>query len=264
MGCLLKNNIMQRLFYEAKKYPEIDVVFHFAWKGLCGPSAKDVNTQIDNISATFELLKQAKTLNAKKIVFASSMNTLEVRTFLNNPSSVKPRGVYVHVAAKLASEIIARTFCYDNDIQFNEALIAMAYGENNKSKMIPNVFLYSILSGIEPKLVEGNNQYDIIYIDDIVNAMISIGEKGIPGKSYYVGHNWSKTFKEIFTEVKDTINPDATIHFGMYRDDNSIDFNLIDREELTKDTGWIPEANLQESIKRTARWIIDSGINFCA
>lgn len=240
----------------------VDVVFHFAWSGLSGPLAKDVDVQVSNIIATSNLLNEIKKMNAKRFVFASSMNTLEVRSFLANPASIKPRGVYNHVATKMAVEIISRVFCSENGIIYNEGLIAMAYGENNKSRMIPNVFLYSLINNIEPRLVKGENEYDIIYVDDIANGMIAISKNGVAGKSYYIGHSWKKTFRQIFTEIKDILNPNLTIHFGAYPEDNAIDFSLVNKTELTTDTGWMPKYDFKQSILNTAKWIIDSKSKF--
>lgn len=242
---------------------EIDIAYHFAWSGLYGSEAKNINCQLSSISATLKLLIELKKLNTKKIVFASTMNTIELRNLLTYPTEYKTRGVHVHVSAKIMASIVARNYCEENRIDFNEGIIAMAYGENNHSRMITNVFIYSLLNGIKPKLVEGNNQYDIIYIDDIVSAMNAIGTKGINKKSYYIGHNWNKTFKEIFSEIRDILSPNQELTFGDYPDDNKIDFSIINRSELFNDTGWTASTPFVESIIKTAKWIKKSGIKFC-
>ena len=241
---------------------QIDIAYHFAWFGLAGKEARDVDIQLQNIKATSVLLDQLKLLKVKKFVFASTMNVLEVRSALENPLDYTPRSTYVHVASKLNAEIIARTFCHENSIEYNEGIIAMAYGEGNKSKMIPNVFIYSILNGITPKLVKGNNKYDIIYIHDIVDAFSAIGLKGLNKKSYYIGHDWDKTFKDIFIEIKEILDKNAAIEFGSFPDDNAIDYNVINRSELTIDTGWEPLFDFKQSILNTAEWIRSSGLKF--
>lgn len=241
---------------------DVDVAYHFAWSGLNGKEAKDLDKQFQSIKATQVLLEELKKLSLNKFVFVSTMNTLELRSVLSKPQQYKTRGVHIHVSAKIMAEIIARNFCEENNIEYNEGIVAMAYGEGNHSKMIANVFIYSLLNNIKPKLVEGNNFYDIVYVDDVANALHSIGTKGTNKKSYYVGHNWNKTFKEIFTEIKDIIDPSIQLTFGDFPDDNKIDFSLIDREELTKDTGWTIKTSFKDSIIKTANWIKVSNIKF--
>ena len=240
----------------------IDLAYHFAWAGLCGESAQDVKLQVSNIVATSTLIENLSKLNTKKVVFASTMNTLELRSLIANPTKVAPRGVSIHVSSKMNADIIARTLCHKYGIQFNDGLIAMAYGENNKSKMIPNVIMYSLINKKEINLVEGNNLYDMIYISDIVNAFIAIGEKGKASQSYYIGHNDKRTFKDIICSIRDVLNKNQQLNFGVYKEDNNLDYSLIDRSLLTKDTGWKPEADFNKSILNTAKWIKESGLKF--
>ena len=183
------------------------------------------------------------------------MNVFEVRGALLNHLDYSPRGAYIHVASKINAEIVARTYCHSNGIVYNEGIIAMAYGEGNRSKMIPNVFIYSMMNNVSPKLVNGNNEYDLIYIKDIVTAFVAIDEKGIDKKSYYIGHNWHKTFREIFEEIRNILNPSLKIEFGSYPDDNYIDYSAINRNELFEDTGWMPSFDFKQSILNTANWL---------
>lgn len=233
----------------------IDIAYHLAWDGLSGSKAKDVELQLCNVLATYVLFEQLKKIETKKIVFASSMNTLEVYSYLKCPLDYNPRGVYIHVASKINAEIVLRTLCSEASIQFNSAVIAMAYGENNKSGMIINMVISSLLNGVSPKLISGNNVYDILYVKDIANGLYSIGTYGVNTKSYYVGHNWGKTFKNIIEEIRDIVNPSVELLFGSVLGDNHIDFSYINRDELMIDTGWKPSFDFKESIVNTANWI---------
>ena len=234
---------------------DIDCVIHLAWAGLSGASAYDVTLQTTNVLATSVLVDQIIKLKAKKFVFVSSMNTLEIRDMLAHPESHNPRPVSVHVASKINAEIVARTKCYQNNIEFNTALLAMVYGENNHSKMITNIVINNLLKGISPKLITGNNVYDLVYVSDVVSGLKTIAEKGKNKKTYYVGHSENKTFRELFTKIGEIVNPKIVLLFGEFPDDNAINFDLVDRTLLTKDTGWKPEADFEKSILSTANWI---------
>ena len=241
---------------------DINLSYHFAWAGLCGAPAQDVELQTSNVIATATLIEELNKLHAKKFVFASTMNTLELRSLLANPRQNSPRGVLIHVASKINAEVVARTLTNKYGIEYNEGIIAMAYGENNKSKMIPNVIMYSLINNKEINLVEGNNLYDLVYISDIVSAFIAIGEKGKNKESYYIGHNDNRTFKDIIISIRDILKPTQQLNFGVYKEDNHIDYSLIDRSLLTKDTGWTPKADFKESIINTANWIKEIGLKF--
>ena len=240
----------------------IDLVYHLAWSGLCGAEAKNVDIQVENIKALSALLLEVKKMNVKKFIFSSTMNTIDLKKVLDNPISYSLRGTYIHVSAKLMAEVVARAYCEENNIDYNQGIIAMTYGPGNKSKMISNLFIYNIINNIPPKMIEGKNQYDVIFVNDVASALRLIGENGINKKSYYIGHNWNKTFKEIFTEIRDILNPSLPILFGQYKDESFFDFSKIDRDELKRDTGWEPVYDFKQSIIETANWINKSGLKF--
>ena len=85
----------------------IDVAYHFAWMGLNGKEAQDYSIQLKNVLASATLMNELVIIGVKKVVFASTMNTLELRKILNEPTKVKPRGVMIHVSSKVNAEIIA-------------------------------------------------------------------------------------------------------------------------------------------------------------
>lgn len=240
----------------------LDLVYHLAWSGLCGYSCKSVDIQLENVKAIGTLVEEVHKLDCKKFVFASTMNTLEIREMLAHPINHKPRGVSIHVASKINAEIVARTLCYQYGIEFNCGLIAMAYGEENRSKMIPNIIISSLLRGVTPKLIPGHNLYDMVYVADIVNAFDAIGLKGVNLQTYYIGHDNKNTFQDLAKEIGNIINPNIKLEFGSYPEDNAINYELIDRSLLTKDTGWRPTADFKRSVLSTAKWIKESGIIF--
>ena len=133
----------------------------------------------------------------------------------------------------------------------------MPYGENNYSKQLVNIVINSLNNGISPKLVEGNNLYDLVYIQDIVEALIAIGEKGKNIKEYYVGHRNLKSFKEWMTEIRDSIAPEVELRFGEYKDNQQIDYSKIDLNALYNDTGWECHYELKEKIINTSHWVKD-------
>ncbi|OPZ24656.1 MAG: dTDP-4-dehydrorhamnose reductase [bacterium ADurb.BinA186] len=241
-----------RLFSEI--HEPIDCLFHFAWKGVHGDAFKNYRDQLDDASFAGDTLRNAIKIHCRKFVLASSINTLETKKYFYDQEA-KPRYTNIYGTAKLAAEMVCKTLAYQEHIEFNCGVIAMAYGEGNFSKMVPNVFITSLLKGVTPKLIEGKDLYDIIYIGDIVNAFYAMAVSGVNMKTYYVGHQELKTFKEWFSEVRDIVKPGAEIAFGAYPTDNHIDYEHIDIQELTRDTGYRASSDFAAGIKSTAAWL---------
>lgn len=233
---------------------DIDVFYHFAWNGTFGESFKDYHLQLNNAACAGDALMAAVKIGCGKFVFAGTIVELEVKRYINM-NECKPRISCIYGTAKMAAEMICKTLAYQNNMNINIAIIASAYGEGDKSNMIQNVLLKAFHKNQSPKLINGENLYDWIYISDVVDAFIAIGEKGKNFKTYYVGHRSLKTFEEFVTKTRDIVAPDIELKFGELKDMTETDYSLIDLDVLYNDTGFEAKADFEESIKKTSKWI---------
>ena len=237
---------------------DIDVFYHFAWQGVFGEAFKDYALQLSNAKYACDALMVAINIRAKKFVLASTVNTLETRKYFNL-DFFKPRYTNIYATAKLSAEMIGKTIAYNKGIEFNTGIIAMVYGENNKSRMLPNVVMSNLIYNRESNLIDGNTLYDMIHVTEVADAFYHIGIEGINQKTYYVGHANLRTIKDMFNEIRKIINPDGILNYGFYQEDTSIDYSLIELDSLSRDTSFIQSENFSENIIRTANWIKESG-----
>lgn len=234
---------------------DIDVFFHFAIKGgLEGGALKDYAVQLENAKFACDALNVAKELECKKFVFAGTANEYEIVNYINN-QCFEPRYTCIYSTAKLAAELICKTYAHNIGIEYSAGLIAMAYGEGNRSKQLVNIVVNQLNNGLSPRLIEGSNLYDMVYIEDIANAFLAIAEKGKNMKSYYIGHRNLRTFRDIFTEVRDILNPKVELQFGAFKDSSNMDYSLINLDALYNDTGFECSCDFRESILKTAEWV---------
>ena len=241
--------------HEMIKDNDVDVFYHFAWQGVYGEAFKDHRLQLNNAAYAGDAIKEAVAIGCKKFVFAGTYNEIEVADFIDM-SDQKPRYTCIYSAAKSAAEIICKTIAANLGIQYSAGLVAMSYGENNRSQMMANVVLSQLIKGESPRLIKGDIPYDLIYIDDIAKAFYAIGEKGKHLKSYYVGHRRLKTFRELLTEMGQAVSPTTKLRFGEFPDDNSSrNYDKIDLDALYNDTGFECTADFKESILKTTEWL---------
>ncbi len=246
--------------HEMIKDAEIDVFYHFAWQGVYGAAFRDHTLQLNNAKYACDALNEAVKIGVKKFVFAGTMNEYEMNEYIK-ADYIEPRYTYIYSAVKQVAEAICKTIAFNNNIEFCTGRIAMAYGENNRSMMIPNVVMKNLMNNTPCKLIEGNDLYDMIYIDDIVGAFEAIGEKGLNMKSYYIGHRKIKTFKEMIKDIADILNPECPLLFGEYPDvPSGVDYKNIDINALYNDTGFEASSDFEESILITSDWLKRSGI----
>lgn len=233
---------------------DIDVFYHFAWAGGFTTAIRDYRLQMSNAGYAGDALVAAHDIGVKKFVYANTYNQFEIQNFLRS-ETFEPRYTCIYATGKTAASLICRTLAYNLGIEYSAGLVPMPYGENNYSKQLVNVVLNNLNNGIAPKLVEGNNLYDLVHVDDIVDAFIAIGEKGHNMKEYYIGHRKLSTFRELMCEIRDAVAPEVELKFGEYKDNQQIDFSMIDLDALYEDTGWECKRELKVQIKPVAEWV---------
>ena len=233
---------------------DADVFYHFAWQSFVGEALKDYRLQLNNAIYAADAVTEAIKIGCKKFVFAGTSNEIEITDFIDL-KGIGFRYTCIYSAAKAAAEIVGKTLTHNDGISYSSGLIAMPYGENNFANNLPNIVMTQLINGESPRLIKGDIPYDLIYVNDIAEAFYAIGEKGVHLKSYYVGHRKLKTFRELLTEIGQTVNPDVELRFGEFPDDSNRDYSRIDLDALYNDTGFECAADFKESIMKTAEWL---------
>jgi nucleoside-diphosphate-sugar epimerase len=233
----------------------IDVFFHFAWAGgLLQDSFWNYELQLSNAKYACDALVQAAKMGAKRFLNAGTNNQIEIRQFVNS-IDYSPRGTTIYASAKIAAELMMRTLSEKYGTEYLGTMIPMPYGEGNRSMQLFNVVVKNLLNNQSPKLIEGNNLYDMMYIEDIINAFIAIAERGVAGRSYYIGHRKLKTFRTWIEEIRDIVNPNVELRFGEYKDTLNMDYSYVNLDLLYKDTGYEAGANFPKTIRQTVEWM---------
>ena len=233
----------------------VDVFFHFAWAGgLLQEAFWNYELQLSNAKFACDAYMQAVKMGAKRFVNAGTNNQIEIRQFLR-ATDYTPRGTTIYATAKIAAELMIRTLSEKYDTEYMGTMIPMPYGDGNRSMQLFNVLTLSLLKGQSPALIEGNNLYDMVYVEDIIGALIAIAEKGIAGRSYYIGHRKLQTFRQWAEAIRDIVNPNVALRFGEYKDPLNMDYSVIDMDLLYKDTGYECNSDFRETILETIEWM---------
>ena len=116
-----------------------------------------------------------------------------------------------------------------------------------------------------PLYGDGLNIRDWLYVEDHIDALLLIAEKGKVGKSYCIGGFGEKTNKEVQLEIcniLDKVKPKEFPHSDLIKNvadrpghdkRYSINSNLIQKE-----LGWIPKVSFEDGLKKTINWYIDN------
>lgn len=232
----------------------IDWFIHFAWTGVSGSEGKSLVAQVENIKASAVAMEQAKLMGTKKFLFTGSSYQYRMESMINEGEEVFLRK-NLYGLAKEAGTNLLYAAALENGIEFNSVLFTNVFGVGDRSKRSTNMMIGKLLAGKQLDLISGEHFHDWVYIEDAINGILAVLEKGVNGKNYYIGHRKLETFRDIIIRVRDVVAPMAELNFGNYDDKAYIDYSKIDLEQLYQDTGFECSTNFSEGIRQTAEWI---------
>lgn len=231
-----------------------DTFYHFGWDGTFGNSRNNMYGQNENIKYALDAVNAAKELGCDTFIGAGSQAEYgRVEGKLNDRTPVFPENGYG--MAKLCAGQMTRVMCQDYGIRHIWTRILSIYGPFDGDKTMIMSTIDSLLKQERPSCTKGEQVWDYLYSKDAGRAFAALGESGIDGKVYCIGSGTARPLKEYIEIMRDTINPELSIGFGdIPYGPKQVMYLCADIEELTKDTGFIPNYTFEEGIKETIDW----------
>lgn len=234
---------------------DYEVFYHFAWAGAAGIDRTDFAKQLENVEQTVQAVKIAKELGCMKFIGAGSLMEKEVyqATCMNGMRSGLAQ---IYSAAKLAAHCFSKSMAADVNIDHIWAIITNAYGPGEISPRFINQTIRRILHHELLHFTPGEQNYDFVYITDLVHAFYLLGEKGKAFCEYIVGSGMPRPLKKYLLIIKEKLAPDQEFCFGAIPGSQvSLPLEDYDIHALKRDTGYCPKIQFEEGIVRTYDWL---------
>lgn len=232
---------------------DIDIFYYLSWGGY-GKATNDYSAQIQNIKPICDAVNEASKMGCKRFLFSTSFSEYmisEKETLSHNAGA----HCNVYGAAKQAARVMAHATAAQKGVPFLCVAFANTFGVGDRSHRSTNLFVHKLLRGEALDLTEGIHLYDWNYIEDTIAGLVLAGEKGIIDSVYYIGSNERRPLKDIVSDVRDIICPEAEIRLGTYHEDFHVDYTSVDVTKLYRDTGYQPKWKFEDAVKKTAEWV---------
>lgn len=232
-----------------------DVFYHLAWLASIGEGRNDLYTQIKNINYTLDAVYLAHRLGCTTFIGAGSQ--AEYGRYHDKLSADIPTFPETgYGIAKLCAGQMSRIECRKLGIKHIWSRILSVYGPNGGSQTMIINTIQKLLNGERPSLTQGIQQWDYLYSSDAANAMFLLGEKGLDGKVYCIGSGHAFALSDYICKLRDAIDPSLELGFGeIPYGDNQVMYLCADISELQKDTGFLPQVEFEEGIRKTIQWV---------
>lgn len=254
---LKENRIFEEIY---AKIGCTDVFFHFGWAGTFGKARNQMFLQNQNIRYTLDAVSLAKKLGCQVFLGAGSQaeyGRVQEGKKLRADTPTFPENGYG--MAKLAAGQMSRVFCQELGISHIWMRILSVYGPWDTEKTMVMSAITTWMSKGSPCFSKGEQLWDYLYAKDAAKAFFLAAKSGVDGKVYPLGSGRTRPLKEYIKIIHDEIDPLAELGLGkLPYNQNQVMYLCADIEELTKDTGFVPEYTFEKGIQETVAWQVES------
>lgn len=247
-------------FYDKEFISEIinkdDILIHLACTTVTHTAENNRQKDIqDNIVGTINLLDVCVEKKIKKIIFASSGGTVYGEIDYDRPSKetdcIRPVSAYGIMKATIENYMRLYNKLYN--LPYIIVRISNPYPRLQFSKSKPgavDIFLDSFINGKEINVFgDGKSERDYIFIDDLINFIISITEKRILNETFNAGSGKSTSIESLLKIVESVTGKKTKINYIKSKN-FEVEKVSLDISKAKKELGWQPEYTIEKGVMR--------------
>lgn len=233
---------------------EIDTVYHLASQAIVRTCAADpLSAYMSNVMGTVNLLEAIRTvgMHTVKSVVVSTSDKVYGHTTPPYNEETPFLTKYTYESTKACQDIVCQNYFHNYEVPVKIARCSNIYGpgDPNLSRLIPNT-IRRVLNDESPEAFSDVLEYvrEYIYIDDAVDALMLINDKGIPGEIFCVGGTEAAPVKRVIDSIlqlcgsnKQIVTKTRTASF------KEIQSQWIDGSKIKK-LGWTPNFSLTRGL----------------
>lgn len=230
------------------------IIYHLAWSGVSTTFKNETMTQVQNILYGIKVMEFANDNSIRRVIIPGSASEFACgKEIINGHNEPAPSDLYS--ASKVATRIVCQTYARQHNIEFIWAAITSIYGPGRNDNNLISYAIKTLLKGEKPSFTGLEQQWDYLYIDDLMSALQAIGEKGRNGKIYPIGSGEHRQMAEYVKILRDKIDPTLPLGIGdMPYKNQTIDNQILDISELITDTGFTPKYSFEKGIDLTIKY----------
>jgi nucleoside-diphosphate-sugar epimerase len=220
----------------------VDALYHFAWAGVNAQVRNEEDVQVQNVMFGIKVMEFAVRHDIKRVIVPGSAAEVSCGDgVITGKEMSAPSDMYS--ASKVAMRYVCQTYARLHNIDLIWTLITSIYGPGRNDNNLISYAIQSLLRGERPSFTGLEQQWDYLYVEDLMEAMILLGEKGIGGKVYPVGSGEHQQLNRYVEIIRNLINPKLPLGIGElpYKNPCKIDNQIMDIAEIINDTGFNPK-----------------------
>lgn len=255
----------QALIEQILEENEIDAIVHFAAETHVDRSIASCRPFLEaNVLGTACLLEAVRAfphIHFHHVSTDEVYGSLGEGGYFREQSPYRPNSPYA--ASKAASDHLVRSFANTYGIGVTISHCSNNYGRGQHiEKLIPHMIFNALQNKPLPVYGRGSNVRDWLYVEDHVEAIWTILQKGKRGEVYDIGGDCELTNLALLNLLLELLSEQTGTEMQRYldlirfvQDRPGHDFRYaIDFAKIRRELGWKPRTSLQGGLRKTIRY----------
>ena len=223
---------------------DAEVVFHLAAQTIVPAAREDpVGTFESNVALAWRTCAAAP-----RSVFVSSDQVYGTRAPLPTPETapLAPEGPYA--ASKAAADMLVR--CLPG-VVVARLVNVFGPGDRHESRLVPGTV--AALRAGRPPVIRGlgDAARDMVFVDDAVQALLALADRGEAGEAYNVGTGRAWSVREVIDTVCAVADCDIEPEVLGETPAGEGGRRAVDVTKIREAVGWEPATSFEDGVRRT-------------
>lgn len=225
-----------------------DVLFNMVWVGFNQADRDNAEIQASNLLHNVRVVEFTKNHGIPKLIVPGSAAQYACgQGVIDGKGLPAPPNLYA--AAKTAAYDYCKVLCEKSGLQLVWTLITSIYGPGRNDNNLITYAIKTLLKGERPSFTGLEQQWDYLYIDDLMKALYLLASNELQHAIYPIGSGEHRQMREYVEIIRDSINPTLPLGIGDKPYMSAvIDNQIMDIRALVEDTGFKADYTFEEGI----------------
>jgi nucleoside-diphosphate-sugar epimerase len=235
-----------------------DAILHLVTYYAVEHTSSEVNVMMEtNVMGTINLLESARVNKVKLFVNTSTCAVYEQKDrALSENDPVSPQNLYA--LTKLHAEEACKFYALNYGVDGISLRLFPPYGPGDHERRLIPYLIHSFSMNQIPQMTTGEQKWDFVFVDDIIDAYIAVISV-YPLKEHYevinigTGNPWS--VKQMVQIIMHMMNKNIGLSWGaLPHRKNEVWFNSADIRKASALLGWKPVTDIHDGIRMTIEY----------
>lgn len=236
------------------------VVYHLAVHGAYPSQMNSDQIIRTNVFGTWNLLQACSDVDYKVFVNTGSSSEYGSKSnAMRETDLLEPNSYYA--VAKAAQTLVSQHMACADRRPINTFRLFSAYGPHEEpSRLIPTL-IERAMEGKPLELVSPDTARDFVFIDDVVEAFLQIGQLSLQrGEIFNIGTGIQSTVRDVVRAVLRATGANVKVRWGsMPARSWDSETWLADPSKVRNRLKWVAKTSLIEGIQKTVDWYRSDG-----